>query len=194
MSGKGTAKPKLDPDLNLAGSEAPKKGHRAGAAGYSIKEVECLLKEIKKCLPLGGQAWDAVAISYNEWAQSIYFKAGTIALDDLEWDNGASDIRSEIEVKDVVEISTGDDDEEPKSVKPKHTGPKKSVVKAFCANPLLEPGLQHPHTTAASEALSSLTSVFNPKVMKDRDESQLLQMVQFYQINTLQTELREAHL
>ncbi|KAG2755619.1 hypothetical protein P692DRAFT_20679860, partial [Suillus brevipes Sb2] len=101
-----------------------------GAAGYSIKEVECLLKEINKCLPLGGKAWDAVAVSYNEWAQrncvsehstkairakydaitriekptgdgelpayvelasqieaAISVKAGTIALDDSEWDN-----------------------------------------------------------------------------------------------------------
>jgi hypothetical protein len=71
---------------------------------------------------------------------AISVKAGTIALDDLEWDDRAIGIKSEIKVKNVVKIST-DDDEEPKSVKPKHTGPKKSVIKAFCTNPLLEPGL-----------------------------------------------------
>ncbi|KAG2097929.1 uncharacterized protein F5147DRAFT_777798 [Suillus discolor] len=216
--GKGMAKPKLEPD----GSEARKKGCKAGATGYSIQEVEHLLKEINRCIPLSGKAWDAVTVSYNVWAQrncvsehstkairakydaitrienptgdaTISLKAGTIALDDSEWDDGASDGKSDMEVKDVVEIST-DDDEEPKSVKSKHAGPKKSVVKAFHANPLLEPGLRRPRTTAASEALSSLTSVFNPTVMKDCDESQLSQMVQFNQINTLQTELPEAHL
>ncbi|KAG2082554.1 uncharacterized protein F5147DRAFT_783262 [Suillus discolor] len=229
---KGTAKPKLEPD----GSEAPKKGRKAGAAGYSVEEVERLLKEINKCISLGGKAWDAVTVSYNEWARcncvsecstkairakydaithiekptgdgelpayvelahqieaAISLKAGTIALDDSEWDDGASDGKSDTEVKDVVEIST-DDDEELKSVKSKHTGSKKSVVKAFRANPLLEPGLRRPRTTAASEALSSLTSVFNPTVMKDHDESRLSQMVQFNQINTLQTELHEARL
>jgi len=67
--GRGTAKPKLEPNLNLAGREALKKGYRAGATGYSIKEVEHLLREINKCLSLGGKAWDAVAVSYNEWAQ-----------------------------------------------------------------------------------------------------------------------------
>jgi hypothetical protein len=120
---------------------------------------------------------------------AITRKSGMIAIDDSEWDEG--DIGSEIEGKDIVDVSS-ESDEGGRGVKVKHAGPKKTVVKAFRANPLLEPSARRPRTTAASDALSSLTSVFNPAAIKDRDESRLSSLVQFNQINTLQAELREA--
>lgn len=48
---------------------AVRKGRKAGASGYSVEEVKRMLKEIRRRLPLGGKAWDAVAVSYNQWAQ-----------------------------------------------------------------------------------------------------------------------------
>ncbi|KAG1736865.1 uncharacterized protein EDB91DRAFT_1083222 [Suillus paluster] len=120
---------------------------------------------------------------------SMMRKSGMIALDDSEWDEG--DIRSEIEGKDVLEVSS-ESDEGVRGANAKHTGLKKTVVKAFRANPLLEPSACRPHTTAASDALLSLTSVFNPAAIKDRDETWLSSLVQFNQINTLQAELHEA--
>lgn len=108
------------------------------------------------------------------------------SIDDSEWDEG--DLGSEIEGKDVVDVSSKSD-EGGRGAKAKHAGLKKTVVKAFRANPLLEPSAQQPRTTAASDALSSLTSVFNPAAIKDRDESRLSSLVQFNQINTLQAKL-----
>ncbi|KAG1904398.1 uncharacterized protein F5891DRAFT_1184611 [Suillus fuscotomentosus] len=113
----------------------------------------------------------------------------TIALDNSEWDKG--DVGSDTGGKDILDLSSGSD-EEVRGVKVKHEGPKKAVMKAFRANPLLEPGVRCPRTTAASEALSSLTSVFNPAVIKEREETQLSSLVQFNQISSLQTELCEA--
>ncbi|KAG1737753.1 hypothetical protein EDB19DRAFT_1985050 [Suillus lakei] len=224
--GKGHVKPQTDPDSKSVVGEAQKKGRKAGATGYSADEVNRMLKEIGRRLPLGGKAWDAVTVTYNQWARqnhvmersskairakydmicrmekptgdgelpeyvelarqtedAITRKSGIIALDDSEWDEG--DIGSEIEV-------SSESDEGGRGVKAKHAGSKKTVVKAFHANPLLEPSARRPRTTAASDALSSLTSVFNPAVIKDRDETRLSSLVQFNQINTLQTELREA--
>ncbi|KAG0697411.1 hypothetical protein DFH29DRAFT_878698, partial [Suillus ampliporus] len=168
--GKGPTKPPADPDSKPVIGEAPKKGQKAGVTGCSADEVNCMLKEIGQCLPLGGKAWDAVtnhmmecptkAIQakydmicrmekptgdgelpeYVELAcqleDSIMRKSGIIALDNSEWDEG--DIGSEIEGKDVLEVSS-ESDEGARGVKAKHTGPKKTVVKAFHANPLLEP-------------------------------------------------------
>ncbi|KIK34261.1 hypothetical protein CY34DRAFT_46611, partial [Suillus luteus UH-Slu-Lm8-n1] len=39
-----------------------------GATGYSADEVNRMLKEIGRCLPLGRKAWDAVTVTYNQWA------------------------------------------------------------------------------------------------------------------------------
>ncbi|KAG2076689.1 hypothetical protein BDR04DRAFT_1149141 [Suillus decipiens] len=177
--GKGTAKPWADPDSKPVVSEAPKKGQKAGATGYSNDEVDCILKEIKQHLPLDRKAWDAVAVTYNQWDQqnhmiersskairvkydmichiekpigndelseyvelacqikdTIMRKSGMIVLDDSEWDEG--NIGSEIKEKDVLEVSS-QSDEGARGVKAKHTGLKKTIVKAFHANPLLEP-------------------------------------------------------
>jgi hypothetical protein len=48
---------------------AVRKGRKAGASGYSVEEVKHMLKEIQRRLPLGGKAWEVVAVSYNQWAQ-----------------------------------------------------------------------------------------------------------------------------
>jgi hypothetical protein len=48
---------------------AVRKGRKAGASGYSVEEVRRMLKEIQRRLPLGGKAWEVVAVSYNQWAQ-----------------------------------------------------------------------------------------------------------------------------
>jgi hypothetical protein len=67
--GKGLAKPQADPDSKPVVSEAQKKGQKAGATGYSADEVNHMLKEIGRRLPLGGKAWDAVTVTYNQWAR-----------------------------------------------------------------------------------------------------------------------------
>lgn len=64
--GKGLAKPQADSKPVV--SEAPKKGWKAGATGYSADEVNCMLQEIGRHLPLGVKAWDAVTVTYNQWA------------------------------------------------------------------------------------------------------------------------------
>ncbi|KAG2336687.1 hypothetical protein BDR05DRAFT_953191 [Suillus weaverae] len=230
--GKGPAMAQPDPDTKLVVGEVHKKGQKAGVTGYSADKVNHMLKVIGRHLPLSGKAWNAVMVTYNQWAQqnnmmersskaiqakydmiccmekptrdgelpeyvelthqtedAIMRKSAMIALDDSEWDKG--DIGSEIEGRDVVEVTSESDGGE-RGVKAKHTGPKKTVVKAFRANPLLEPSTQRPRNTAASDALSSLTSVFNPAVIKDCDETWLSSLVQFNQINTLQAKLCEA--
>lgn len=121
--------------------------------------------------------------------EAIMRKSGTIALDDSEWDKG--DVGSDTGGKDILDLSSGSD-EEVQGAKVKHKGPKKAVMKAVHANLLLEPGVCHPHTTAASEALSSLMSVLIPAVIKEHEETRLSSLVQFNQISSLQTELREA--
>ncbi|KAG1722597.1 uncharacterized protein EDB91DRAFT_1088079 [Suillus paluster] len=166
--GKGPTKPQADPDSKLVVGEAPKKGWKDGATGYSADEVNHILKEI---VTYNQWAWQnhmmersskAIQVKYDmicrmekptgdgelpEYVElarqiedSITRKSGMIALDDSEWDEG--DIRSEIEGKDVLEVSSESD---------------KGVRGA-----------------------------------KDRDETWLSSLVQFNQINTLQAELREV--
>jgi hypothetical protein len=48
---------------------AVRQGRKARASGYSVEEVRRMLKEIQRRLPLGGKAWEVVAVSYNQWAQ-----------------------------------------------------------------------------------------------------------------------------
>lgn len=120
--------------------------------------------------------------------EAITMKSGTIAIDDSEWDDADVGSENDIEGKVVLEVSSESDE----GAKVMNAGSKKTVTKAFRANPLLDPGHRRPRTTAASEALSSLTSVFNPAIMKERDETRLSSLVQFNQISTLQAELREA--
>jgi hypothetical protein len=98
--------------------------------GFMIWNAHCDMMYISHLFLTGDGELPAYVELARQIEAAISVKAGTIALDDSEWDDGASDIKSEIEVKDVIKIST-DDDEEPKSIKPKHTGPKRSVVKAF---------------------------------------------------------------
>ncbi|KAG2078534.1 hypothetical protein BDR04DRAFT_1112712 [Suillus decipiens] len=99
--------------------------------------------------------------------EAITRKLGAIKLDDPEWDEGKA--ASEIEGKDILDLLSVSD-EEVQGVK---EGLKRAVMKAFHANSLLEPSIHCSHTTATSETLSSLTSVFNLAVIKEHDETQL---------------------
>lgn len=134
---------------------------------------------------------DAELPDYVELArqieEAITMKSGTVAIDDSEWDDADIGSENDMEGKVVLEVSSESDE----GAKVKNSK-KTTVTKAFRANPLLDPGHRRPRTTAASEALSSLTSVFNPAIMKERDETRLSSLVQFNQISTLQAELREA--
>ena len=71
---RGRAKPSARP-LKRCGAVAdltqmPKKrGRSAGAANYSIEDIEALLGFLEDDLPLGGKGWNEVADLFAKWAE-----------------------------------------------------------------------------------------------------------------------------
>ena len=74
----GDTKGKQRPALKRSGGVAdlmqpPAKkphGRSAGAANYSLEDVDALLTILEDSLPLGGKAWEAAAKEHAQWAES----------------------------------------------------------------------------------------------------------------------------
>ena len=124
---------------------------------------------------------------------AINEKSGTIAIDDpeVDEDEGSGQEASVIEILSDDSVESGN--EEP--------APKKGVVtKAYRLQPPLSQDVpKRSRISAATEALSSITSVFNPSAMKARDEAVrmqdnhiLVQSMQSTQFASVQVELRET--
>jgi hypothetical protein len=90
----------------------------------------------------------------------------------------------------VIDISNDAHSEEGNT---KSTSKSKSfsVMKAYrSTNPISQPPTKR--SCPATEALSSITSIFNPELMKQRDEDRFAQTVQITQLANLQIKLHET--
>ncbi|KAH7903465.1 hypothetical protein BJ138DRAFT_1107648 [Hygrophoropsis aurantiaca] len=159
---------------------APKRGRKTVEKyGLCVRNKKALKAKFDSICRMEKPTGDVELPEYVERAWTIEdrinAKSGTVAIDDLEWDEGkASD------APEVIEIPSDDEDDDMVPL------PKGSAVaKAYHVNPPLHSSTRRPRSSAATDALSLITSIFNPAALKDRDESRLSQMVQMNQLNVL---------
>ena len=123
-----------------------------------------------------------------QWAwdieELINQKAAILPIDDPELADEPSD---EDEVKaEVIEIS--EEEGEKKSSKASIKGG--SLVKAYQVNPPLS---KRARVASATDALSTISTMFSPDVMQQRDASRMAHQLQMAQLSTYQVEIRELH-
>ena len=126
-------------------------------------------------------------------------KSGIITLDDgvinsEDSDNDTNPVRSgsdkDIEVFESKQKKGAD------KKKAKGKSEKKSLVKSYhLTDPLETKQCTHtnPATTQAANALASIGSHFNPDQVCGRDETQMVQTLQFSQLQSAQAEIRDLH-
>ena len=115
--------------------------------------------------------------------EQITSKAGTLTIDDSDLDEGDSD-------EEVIEISDNASSED-ETTKTASAAKTIAVAKAYrSTNPISQPAGKR--SRPATEALSSITSIFNPSSMKQRDDDRFAQSMQLTQLTHLQIELHET--
>jgi hypothetical protein len=109
-------------------------------------------------------------------------KAVTLIIDDSDLNEGDSDE----EVIEILDNASSDD-----GAKVASEAKTIAVAKAYrSTNPILQPASKQ--SRPATEALSSITSIFNPSSMKQRDDDRFAQSMQLTQLTHLEAELHET--
>ncbi|KAG6871149.1 hypothetical protein C0992_011616 [Termitomyces sp. T32_za158] len=139
----------------------------------------------------------AIALKIEE---AIEEKAGTLTLDDSEFDEAeesGTDLSAE---ESVIEISDHENVVKKRSKSNNSTARSKEskdvknavLTKAYqTARPLENPQPCRPRNAAATEALSSITNLFNPSSVRERDEVRMTQNLHLAQLAAVQQEVRE---
>ncbi|KAF8079108.1 hypothetical protein FPV67DRAFT_1776157 [Lyophyllum atratum] len=131
----------------------------------------------------------AIALAVEE---AIDNKAGTLTLNDPEFAEAvAENSDSNVSEEEIIEI-TDEDDIDKKKSKPRGTTKDTVMTKAYrVTEPLADAQRRRPRNSAATEALSSLTNIFNPSTLRERDEARMSQSIHLTQLAATQQEVRE---
>ncbi|KAG6895952.1 hypothetical protein C0992_011341 [Termitomyces sp. T32_za158] len=167
-------------------------------------KFDALVREAKS-KPTGSADCDpqtnplAIALKIEE---AIEEKAGTLTLNDSEFDEAEGSGAEPSAEESIIEIS----EDEPaiqklskscSAAKSKGSKDKKNAVltKAYqIVNPLENSQPRRSRNATAIEALSSITNMFNPSAIRERDEARMSQNIHMAQLTALQQEVRELHL
>lgn len=163
----------------------------------SLKFILSQLVRLAKSKPTGDANRDpktnplAIALAIE---REIDNKVGTLTLNDPEFDEIIGENSDSDTNTTVIEIS--DDDDKPaveSTKKSKSRAPPKDTVmtKAYRVTEPLAEVPRRPRNSAATEALSSITGLFNPTTMRERDDNRLAQNIHLTQLAATQQEVRE---